>query len=76
LRAVHGQYELVGAPEGEEIQARGEEEREQHAAFAADQGAKRHEQGGQAGQQSGGLQIVHRGLRRLALILPLWLKRW
>ena len=61
---------LVGVPVGEQVHAGGDDERDQRAALAADQIADAHEQGGQARQQHGGTQVVHRpsprGRRRAA----------
>jgi hypothetical protein len=41
--AVHGQHHLVGVPIGKHVHANRDDERDQHAALAADHGAQAHE---------------------------------
>ena len=44
-RAVHPEHQLVGVPVGIEIHAAGQDEREDHPAFAGDQKSSTYEQG-------------------------------
>ena len=58
--AVHPQHHLVRVPVGEEVHAGGEDQREHHAAGAADQVADAHEDRRQRGEEHGGAHEVHR----------------
>ncbi|MGY4298102.1 hypothetical protein ACVWXN_006197 [Bradyrhizobium sp. i1.4.4] len=59
MGAVHAEHHAVGVPVGEEIGRGGNDERDHGAGGTADQIADAHEQGGEAGEQHCGTQIVH-----------------
>ena len=72
LGAVHAERDLVGVPVGEGVGADGEEQRDHHAAGAADQVADAHEQRRQPCEQHHRLDEVHGRsppLRRPARVL-------
>jgi hypothetical protein len=61
---MHRQHQLVRIPVAGEVHDGGDEERDHGAACAADEVAHPHEQGGEAGQQNGGTQVIHGSLPR------------
>jgi hypothetical protein len=58
-RIVHAQHHLVGVPVAEQVHRGSDHQRDQHAAFAADQIADAHEERRHEGQQHRGADEVH-----------------
>jgi hypothetical protein len=60
-RAIHPQHHLVRVPVGEQVGADREEQRQHHAALAADQVSNRQKQRRHAGQQHRRTEIARHG---------------
>ncbi len=58
--AVHAEHHLVRTPQAEEVHAEGEDERDHHAALAADERAEGDENAGKGSEQDGRLGEIER----------------
>ena len=68
---MHAQHHAVGIPPGEHVHRRSHDQRDHHAAAAAQQIAQPHEERGHRGHQHGCLEISHG-----AFPGPVWSCRW